>query len=91
MISTTELVLTSTRGTLEVTMGDEVKTVEAGSSYRLEVETADPDPNPNPQAPHPTARNRFLWIAVPAIAAVTGIVIWRALVSPSAPSNASAQ
>jgi len=87
MISATELLLTSTRGTLEVTMGDEVKTVEAGSSYRLEVESADPDPNP--QAPHPTARNRFLWIAVPAIAAVTGIVVWRALVSPSAPSGGS--
>jgi hypothetical protein len=86
MISPTELVLTGTRGTMQVTMGDEVKTVEAGSSYRLEVETEDPGPSPNPQgAPHPTARNRFLWIAIPAIAAVTGIVIWRALVSPTAP------
>jgi hypothetical protein len=88
MISPTELVLTGTRGTMQVTMGDEVKTVEAGSSYRLEVETEDPGPSPNPQgAPHPTARNRFLWIAIPAIAAVTGIVIWRALVSPTAPAN----
>ena len=85
MISATELVLTSTRGTLEVTMGDEVKTVEAGSSYRMEVEAEDPGPGPNPQAPHPTARNHFLWIAIPAIAAVTGVVIWRALVSPSTP------
>ena len=87
MLSPTELVLTSTRGTLQVTMGDEVKTVEAGSSYRLEVETEDPGPNPNPQSPHPTARNRFLWIAIPAVAAVTGVVIWRALVSPAAPTN----
>jgi len=83
MISPTELVLTSTRGTLEVTMGDEVKTVEAGSSYRMEVETE--DPAANPQAPHPTARNRFLWIAIPVVAAVTGVVIWRALISPSNP------
>jgi len=86
MISPTELVLTGTRGTLLVTMGDEEKTLEAGSSYRLEVET-DEDPGPNPQTPHPTARNRFLWIAIAVIAAVTGIVIWRALVSPTAPSN----
>ena len=86
MISPTELILTSTRGTLQVTMGDEVKTVEAGSSYRLEVETEDPGPSPDPQTPHPTARNHFLWIAIPAIAAVTGIVIWRALVSPTAPA-----
>jgi len=87
MISATELILTSTRGTLEVSMGDEVKTVEAGSSYRLEVESEDSGPGPTPQAPHPTARNRFLWIAIPAIAAATGIVIWRALVSPTAPGN----
>ncbi len=85
MISPTELVLTSTRGTLEVTMGDEVKTLEAGNSYRLEVETEDPGPAPNPQAPHATARNRFLWIAIPAVGVVTGIVVWRALVSPSNP------
>lgn len=87
MVSATELILTSTRGTLQVTMGDEVKTLEAGSSYRLEVETEDPGPSPNPQSPHPTARNHFLWIAIPAIAIVTGIVIWRALVSPAAPTN----
>ncbi len=85
MISPTELILTGTRGTLQVTMGDEVETVEAGSSYRLEVESE--DPGPNPQAPHPTARNHFLWIAIPVIAAVTGIVIWRAMTSPTTPSN----
>ncbi|HEY2645938.1 MAG TPA: hypothetical protein VGI34_03140 [Candidatus Acidoferrales bacterium] len=84
MISPTELVLTGTRGTLMVTMGDEVKTLEAGSSYRLEVAGEDP-PAANPQAPHPTARNHFLWIAIPAIAAVTAVVIWRAVVSPTAP------
>jgi hypothetical protein len=87
MISPTELILTSTRGTLEVSMGEEVKTVEAGSSYRLEVQPADPDPAADPQGPHPTARNRFLWIAIPVIGAVTGIVIWRALVSPTTPSH----
>jgi hypothetical protein len=85
MISAKELILTGTRGTLEVTMGDEVKTVEAGSSYRLEVESEDSGPGPAPQAPHATARNHFLWIAIPVIAAATGIIIWRALVSPSAP------
>jgi hypothetical protein len=84
-ISATEVLLTGTRGMLQVTMGDEVKTLEAGSSYKMEVETEDPGPYPNPQNPHPTARNRFLWIAIPIAAAVTGIVIWRALVSPSAP------
>ena len=58
MISPTELVLTSTRGTLEVTMGDEVRPWKR-SSYRMEVETEDPAPAANPQAPHATARNTF--------------------------------
>ena len=83
-ISQTEMILTATRGAMLVTMGDETKTLEAGSSYRMEVE-ADPEPAANPQGPHPTARNRFLWIAIPVVAAATGIVVWRALVSPSAP------
>lgn len=87
VISPTEVIFTGTRGTLEVTMGDEVKTVEAGSSYRMEVETDDAEPGPaGQQSPHPTARRRFLWIYIPLIAAVTGVVIWRALVSPAAPT-----
>jgi hypothetical protein len=85
MISSTELILTGNRGTLQVTMGDEVKTVEAGSSYRLEVETADPGPAADPQSPHATAHNHFLWIVIPVVAAVAGVVIWRALVSPTQP------
>jgi hypothetical protein len=87
-ISPTELILTGTRGTLEVSMGDEVKTVEAGSSYRLEVEAEESAPGPaSQQTPRPTARNRFLFFLIPSIALVTGIVIWRALVSPTAPGS----
>ena len=86
MISASEMILTATRGTLEVTMGDEVKTLEAGSSYRMEVESEDPPAAPQPQqSPSPTARSRFLWYAIPAVAVVTSIVIWRALVSPTTP------
>lgn len=86
MITPKELVLTSTRGTLAVSMGDEVKTVEAGNSYRMEVETEDSGPGPQGAPPHPTARNRFLWIAIPAVAVVAGILIWRAVISPNAPN-----
>lgn len=86
-VSATELVLTGTRGTLLVTMGDETKTLEAGNSYRLEVQPEDPGPGPYPQqSPNPTARSRFLWILIPALAVATGIVIWRATVSPSSPN-----
>src|SRR5215469_7922795 len=86
-ISATELVLTGTRGALTITMGDETKTLEAGNSYRLEVQPEDPGPGPYPQqSPNPTARSRFLWILIPAVAVATGIVIWRATVSPSSPN-----
>jgi hypothetical protein len=86
-VSATELLLTGTRGTLTVSMGDETKTLEAGNSYRLEVQPEDPGPGPYPQGnnPHPTARSHFLWIFIPAVAVATGIVIWRATVSPSKP------
>ncbi len=85
-ISATELVLTGTRGTLVVTMGDETKTLEAGNSYRLEVQPENPGPGPYPQqSPNPTARSRFLWILIPVVAVATAVVVWRATVSPSAP------
>jgi hypothetical protein len=84
-ISPKALILTSTRGVLQVTLGDEVRTVDPGSSYRMELESDDSGPGPLPQMPHPTARNRFLWIAIPAVAVVTGVVMWRALVSPAGP------
>jgi hypothetical protein len=74
------LLLNSTRGALEITMGDEVKTIEAGTSYRMEVE-AD-DSGQQPQGPYHTARNRFvIWVIIGASVG-TGILIWRALVSP---------
>jgi hypothetical protein len=85
-VSATELRLTGTRGTLLVSMGDETKTVEAGSSYKLDVETEDPGPGPYPgQFPHPTARSHFLWVLIPVVAGATAVVIWRATVSPSKP------
>jgi hypothetical protein len=91
IISATQMILTSTRGTLEVSMGDEVKTVEAGSSYRMEIETDTEDSGPGPagqrQQPRHTARNRFIFFLIPTVAAVTGIIIWRALVSPTAPGS----
>jgi hypothetical protein len=82
-ISGTQLVLTGNRGTALVSMGDEVKTLDAGSSYRLEVQPEESGPGPQPQFPSPTARNRFLWVLIPAIAIATGVIVWRALVSPS--------
>jgi hypothetical protein len=82
-ISPTEVILTSTRGALLITMGDEVKTMEAGSSYKMEVEAE--DPGQKRQVPIAAGRNHFLLIALVAIGVTTGIIIWRALLSPTAP------
>lgn len=93
VISSTELILTSTHGTLEVSMGDEVKTVEAGNSYRMEIEPDTEDSGPGPQGqgtqqkPRSSGRNRFLFFLIPGVAAITTFIIWRALVSPSAPGQ----
>jgi hypothetical protein len=81
-VNANELLLTSTHGALEVSMGDEVKTIASGSSYRMELEGEDPGPRPG-QGPYHPARNRFVLIAIIAVSAATGIVVWRALISPS--------
>ena len=85
-ISASVLQLSSNRGALEVTMGDEVKTVEAGCSYRMEIAPdASSDPGPQGNGPYHTARNHFIWIAIIGVSAAAGVGVWRALVSPSAP------
>ncbi len=92
MITPKELVLTSTRGALLVAMDEEVKTVEEGQSYRMEVEESD-DPgsatgNQNPPSPTARRRKRFLFILIPAVGIPLGIAIWRSVVSPDAPTSA---
>jgi hypothetical protein len=83
-ISAHEVLLSSNRGVLKVTMGEEVKTVEAGASYRMEVETDTADPA-SQGGPFHTARNRFVWVAIIAVSAATAVGVWRALVSDSNP------
>jgi hypothetical protein len=84
MLTPKELQLTSTRGTLEVTMGNEVKTIEAGNSYRLEVEPADPaDPADPQRGPAAGGSNHFALYLIVAVSAATAVGVWRVLVSPS--------
>jgi hypothetical protein len=84
-VNAKELMLTSNRGTLEVSMGDEVKTIEAGSSYRVEVE--DSDPGTQGAGPQHAGRGRRLifFLIAGGVAAGVGIGVWRALVSPDHP------
>jgi len=83
------LVLRSTRGTLEVSMGDEVKTIQPEISYRMEVKTAEsgpePGPGPQPSGTRSGGRNCFELVIIPAIVIATVYVSWRALVSDQDP------
>ena len=84
-VSPTEAILTSTRGDLQITLDDEVKTVSAGSSYKLEI--SDDESSDKNQGPRPAGRNRhvFAIILIGALAGVTSYMIYRATVSPMAP------
>lgn len=75
-VSPGELLLSSRKGTLEVTFDGEVTTLTEGSSYRMLIDPAAADP----QAPQGTrassrSRKRAIFILLGAAAAVTGIAI----------------
>ena len=76
-VSPKELLLSSTHGALKVAMGSEVKTVEEGGSYRMEVESDASQPGPDGVAT-PTAKNKFVWVVVGAIVGGTAYGIYRA-------------
>ena len=83
-VNAKELLLTSNLGTIQVSLDGDVKTIEAGNSYRMEIQPEDPGPQGS-GAPTHGGRNRaiYIWITVAAVA--TGIGVWRATVSPAGP------
>jgi hypothetical protein len=81
-VNANELLLTSNLGAIEVNYEGDVKTIEAGSSVRMEIKTEDAStPGPQGAPPSHQGRNRaiFFWIAAAGVA--TGVGIWRVLVS----------
>lgn len=80
-----EVLLSSSRGALQITMEDEVRTIEAGSSYRMVIEPEESGPGPQPQGPLHTGRRHHLVLIliVGGVAAATAVLIWRATMSPS--------
>ena len=83
-VNATELILSSSRGGLEVTYGEEVRTIEPGTTYRMEIEPEDAGPGADGGPLHSGRRRRAAYYAIAGgVAAVTGILIWRALMSPS--------
>jgi hypothetical protein len=92
-VSPSELLLSSSKGALEVTFDGEVTTIAAGSSYRMLLDPAAPEPR-GPQATGAQAagrsKRRAIFIAVGAAAAVTGIAIAAVGGSSSSPVSPSA-
>lgn len=84
LLNSTQIELASLKGALKVSMGDQTDTIEAGTAYRLEVET-EAEPNPSQNGTTPAGRNRFKKVAIILLVVGTTIAIWRALVSPSDP------
>ena len=83
-VSPTELLLSSRRGDLQVTMGDETETVTEGSSYRMMIVPASQPAAANPASPSPVfiaGTNRFYFVAIVLIAVGTAIAVWRAFES----------
>lgn len=81
-VNAKQLVLTARLGAIRIRMGDEVKTIEPGTFYRMDVETADPA---SPTGPYHAASNHFIIVAIAGVTTGSIIGVWRALVSPSAP------
>jgi len=88
MVSPTELTLLSRKGSLEVSMSGEVKTVPEGASYRMLISPG-PDPGPGPAGagssdiPSPTGRNHFIFVLIAIAAAAAGVGVFLAVRSPS--------
>jgi len=83
-VSPKELLLSSTRGALKVTLGSEVNTVEEGATYRMELDTEAADPA-STGGPFHTVRSHFMRVALLGIGVATGVGIWRALISDCNP------
>jgi hypothetical protein len=86
VLNATQIELTSERGVLKVSMGDQTDTIEAGSSYRLEVQLENaPDAAESAAQTRSAGRNRFKKIAIAVIFGAAALILWRALESPTRP------
>jgi hypothetical protein len=84
MVSPSELLLTSRKGTLEVAVESEIKTIPEDTAYRMIIEP-DPSSPAAPQNPRPGGRNRVIWILWLSVAAGAAVAVALALMSPSKP------
>jgi hypothetical protein len=85
MVNPHELNLISQKGSLEISMDGEVKTIPEGSSYRMVVEPADPGSPAAPQGANHTGSNHFLLFALTLVGVGIAVGLVLALESPDKP------
>ena len=82
-INATELILTSRHGDLLVSMGDETKTVNEGSSYRMMIQ---PGSGPPPEGAFSSGKDWFYIVLITVAAGGIAYGIYAAVSGPSSPS-----
>lgn len=84
LISSTELKLVLEKGRLQLSMGEETRTVEPGHSYVVNLLTKEPSDS-SKSRPQNAGNSHFIIKMIALISIGTGFAIWRSLVSPSTP------
>jgi hypothetical protein len=79
-VTPTELLLTSNLGAIQVSLDGDVKTIEAGNAYRMEIQPPDAGAQGSGAPTHGgTSHAIYIWITAAAVA--TGVGVWRAMES----------
>jgi len=79
-VNANELLLTSNLGAIQVSFEGDVKTIEAGNAYRMEIQPADAGPQGS-GAPTHGGTNHAIYIWITAAIAATAVGVWRAMES----------
>ena len=86
-VSAKELTLTARQGSLEVTIGGDVKTIEEGRSYRMDVVETGDGPGPQGTGTNPSGQNgKAMWLVIGGTVVGTSVAVAIALMSPSKPN-----
>jgi hypothetical protein len=92
VLTPTELIVRSTRGSLSIAVADDVREIPEGAAYRVVL-----DPKADPQGPRgagtrgyggqpvKAAKSKFIWYAIGITAVVTFLAVSEALESPDRP------
>ena len=83
-----ELEITSISGELQLSIGEQVETIQQGEAYKVEIETENPEPRGpagSGKGAAPAGKNHFTKYAIVVGSIATGIGVSLAFVSPCAP------